>query len=207
MNSRPTIYLCRHGDTAWSGERRFAGRTAIPLSLDGEKAAVLLGKRLQASKFDRVLVSPLRRALRTAELAGFSDAFVDSRLVELFFGEYEGKTRQEIAAFRPGWTYVRDGNPGGETVQDVGARIDSLLPELAGVQGPAGKPGHVLIFAHAVVLRVLASRWVGLPPSFAQNLSLSPASLSILRYDPVDDAPSIASWNDRSHLPDALTST
>ena len=198
MNSRPTIYLCRHGDTAWSGERRFAGRTDIPLSPAGEKAAVLLGKRLQASKFDRVLVSPLARARKTAELAGFSEAFVDPRLMELYFGEYEGKTHQEINAFRPGWTYVRDGNPGGERVEDVGARIDSLLSELP-------QSGHVLIFAHAVVLRVLASRWVGLPPSFAQNLTLSPASLSILHYDPVDDAPSIAVWNDRSHLPDALT--
>jgi broad specificity phosphatase PhoE len=197
MNSRPTIYLCRHGDTAWSGVRRFAGRTDIPLSPEGEKAAVLLGKRLQALKFDRVLVSPLSRARRTAELAGFSDAFVDQRLVELFFGDYEGKTRQEIAAFRPGWTYVRDGNPGGERVEDVGARIDPLLAELG--------QGHVLIFAHAVVLRVLASRWVGLPPSFAQNLSLSPASLSILHYDPVDEAPSIAVWNDRSHLTSAVT--
>jgi broad specificity phosphatase PhoE len=205
MNSKPTIYLCRHGDTAWSGERRFAGRTDIPLTPEGEEAAVLLGRRLSSVAFDRVLVSPLGRALRTAELAGFPDAVVDPRLIELYFGEYEGKTRAEIAAFRPGWTYVRDGNPGGETVQDVGARIDSLLPELFEVHGPEGEPGHVLIFAHAVVLRVLASRWVGLPPSFAQNLSLSPASLSILHYDPVDDAPSIASWNDRSHLPGAPT--
>jgi broad specificity phosphatase PhoE len=205
MNSRPTLYLCRHGDTAWSGVRRFAGRTDIPLSPEGEKAAGLLGKRLQQLKFDRVLVSPLGRARKTAELAGFSDAFVDQRLVEIFFGEYEGKTRQEIAAFRPGWTYVRDGNPGGERVEDVAARIDPLLAELGAVKTADGKPGHVLIFAHAVVLRVLASRWVGLPPSFAQNLSLSPASLSILHYDPVDDAPAIGVWNDRSHLPDAVT--
>ena len=205
MNSRPTLYLCRHGDTAWSGERRFAGRTDIPLSAEGEEAARLLGKRLQASSFDRVLVSPLGRARRTAELAGFGSATVDERLIELFFGDYEGKTRAEITAFRPGWTYVRDGNPGGERVEDVGARIDSLLAELISVKTADGKPGQVLIFAHAVVLRVLASRWVGLPPSFAQNLSLSPASVSILHYDPVDDAPSIASWNDRSHLPGALT--
>jgi broad specificity phosphatase PhoE len=196
MNSRATLYLCRHGDTAWSGERRFAGRTDLPLTSDGEKAAVLLGKRLAAVKFDKVLVSPLGRARRTAELAGFSDAFVDQRLVELFFGQYEGKTRAEIVASRPGWTYVRDGNPGGEGVADVGQRIDSLL---------AGLPssGNVLVFAHAVVLRVLAARWVGLPPAFAQHLSLSPASLSILHYDAVDDAPSIAVWNDRGHLPGA----
>ena len=175
---------------------RFAGRTDIPLTPDGEKAAVLLGKRLSQTNFDKVLVSPLGRARRTAELAGFSEASVDPRLTELFFGEYEGKTRAEIVASRPGWTYVRDGNPGGETISDVGQRIDSLL---------AGLPqaGHVLIFAHAVVLRVLAARWTGLPASFAQHLSISPASLSVLHYDAVDDAQSIAVWNDRSHLPGA----
>jgi broad specificity phosphatase PhoE len=207
MNSRPTIHLCRHGDTAWSGERRFAGRTDIPLTPEGEEAAVLLGKRLAAVAFDRVLVSPLARAVRTAELAGFPTAIVDQRLIELYFGEYEGKTRAEIAAFRPGWTYVRDGNPGGERVEDVGARVDSLLTELLAEGGPGGSAAtrNVLIFAHAVVLRVLAARWVCLPPAFAQNLSLSPASLSILRYDPVDDAPSIGLWNDRAHLPDGAT--
>jgi broad specificity phosphatase PhoE len=205
MNSRPTIYLCRHGDTAWSGERRFAGRTDIPLTPEGEEAAVLLGRRLSSVRFDRVLVSPLGRARRTAELAGFPDAVVEPRLIELYFGEYEGRTRAEIADSRPNWTYVRDGNPGGERVEDVGARVDSLLADLNGLKTATGTPGSALIFAHAVVLRVLASRWVGLPPSFAQNLSLSPASLSILHYDRVDDAPSIASWNDRSHLPDALT--
>src|SRR5476649_45014 len=158
-----TIYLCRHGDTAWSGERRFAGRTDIPLSPEGEEAAVLLGKRLSKVRFDRVLVSPLSRARRTAELAGFK-AEVDQRLIELYFGEYEGRTRAEVAVSRPRWTYVRDGNPVGERVEDVGARIDSLLSDLTA----AGKaaPGQVLIFAHAVVLRVLAARWVGLPPSF-----------------------------------------
>ncbi|HEX4383406.1 MAG TPA: histidine phosphatase family protein [Myxococcales bacterium] len=196
MNSRATLYLCRHGDTAWSGERRFAGRTDIPLTPEGEKAAVLLGKRLAALHFDRVLVSPLGRARRTADLAGFPDAVVEPRLIELYFGQYEGKTRAEIVATRPGWTYVRDGNPGGEGVAEIAARIDPLLADL-----PAS--GNVLIFAHAVVLRVLAARWVGLPETFAQHLSLSPASLSILHYDTVDDANAIAVWNDRSHLPDA----
>jgi broad specificity phosphatase PhoE len=195
-----TLYLCRHGDTAWSGDRRFAGRTDIPLTPEGEHAAVLLGQRLAALHFDRILVSPLVRARRTAELAGFSGALVEPRLVELDFGHYEGRTRAEVAVEHPRWTYVRDGNPGGETVEHMGARIDSLLFELTA--SGKGAPAQVLIFAHAVVLRVLAARWVGLPPSFAQNLSLSPASLSILRYDAVDDAPSIALWNDASHLRD-----
>jgi probable phosphoglycerate mutase len=187
-----TLYLCRHGDTPWSGERRFAGRTDLPLTPSGEAAARLLGRRLAGAHFDRVLTSPLARARRTAELAGF-DAQVDARLVELDFGKDDGRTRAEIVSERPGWTYVRDGALGGETVEHVGARVDALLAELR---------GQVLIFAHAVVLRVLAARWVGQPPKFAQHVSLAPASLSVLRHDPVDDARSIALWNDRSHLPD-----
>jgi probable phosphoglycerate mutase len=187
-----TLYLCRHGDTPWSAERRFAGRTDLPLTPLGEEAARLLGRRLAGARFDRVLTSPLGRARRTAELAGF-EAEVDARLIELDFGRDDGRTRAEIVRERPGWTYVRDGAFGGETVEHVGARVDSLLAELR---------GQVLIFAHAVVLRVLAARWVGEPPKFAQHVSLAPASLSVLRHDPVDDARSIALWNDRSHLPD-----
>jgi probable phosphoglycerate mutase len=191
----PTIYLCRHGDTAWSGERRLAGRTDIPLTPEGEANAVQLGRRLKPIAFDRVLVSPLARARHTADRAGFADtAVVDPRLAEIDFGEYEGRTHADINLERPGWTYARDGNPGGETVDHVGQRVDSVLSDLSAT------PGRVLIFAHSVLLRVFASRWLGLPPSYAQHFMLSPASISILAYDPVDDARAIASWNDRSHL-------
>src|ERR1700759_408395 len=96
MNSRATIYLCRHGDTAWSGERRLAGRTDLPLTEQGERNAAQLGARLNSIKFDRVISSPLLRARRTAELAGFPDATIDPRLIEMNFGEYDGRTREEI---------------------------------------------------------------------------------------------------------------
>ena len=190
-----TLYLCRHGDTPWSTERRFAGKTDLPLTADGEESARLLGNRLRTLQlqFDLILASPLLRARQTAELAGFP-ARIDDRLMELGFGDYEGRTRAEILRERPGWTYIRDGNPNGESVAHVGARIDALLPDLR---------GQVLIFAHAVVLRVLTARWLGQPPRFAEHLSLAPASLSILHHDPVDDAPAIALWNDRSHLSNA----
>jgi probable phosphoglycerate mutase len=191
MAPETVLYLCRHGDTPWSAERRFAGRTDLPLTPEGEEAAARLGRRLVGKHYDRILTSPLLRARRTAEIAGFSPQ-VDPRLIEIDFGDYDGRTRAEIVRERPGWTYVRNGNPGGETVAHVAERIDSLLPELQ---------GQVVIFAHAVVLRVLAARWLGQPPSFAENLSLAPASLSILHHDPVDDAPALALWNDRSHLP------
>lgn len=190
-----TIYLCRHGDTAWSPIRRLAGRTDLPLVEKGEANAVELGRRLQALRFDRVLVSPLSRARRTAELAGYgARAEVDERLIEFDFGSDDGATVAEIRRTRPGWTYLRDGCPDGETADDVARRIDPLLTELRA----AG--GAVVVFGHSVVLRVLTARFIGLPPGHARHFMMAPASLSILTFDPVDDAPAIMAWNDQQHL-------
>lgn len=191
------LYLCRHGDTAWSAERRLAGRSDLPLISEGERNAQKLGRRLRGIMFERVLVSPLARARRTAELAGFASAEVDARLIEMDFGEYEGRTVQEIRNERPGWTYLRDGCPGGESPSDLGRRVDDLLASIAMVHGT------VALFAHSVTLRVLAARYLGLPPGAGRMLMMSPGALSVLRYDLVDDAPGIAAWNDRSHLDDA----
>ena len=190
-----TIYLCRHGDTAWSGERRLAGRSDIPLIARGEENARQLGKRLSDVTFARVLVSPLLRARRTLELAGLSaSADVDPRLLEMSFGEHEGRTVDEIRRTHPGWTYLRDGCPGGETGEDVGRRADSLLADLETVQG------NVALFAHSVILRVIAARFLGLPPDAGRNFMLSPGALSILGYDHVEEARAIDAWNDRAHL-------
>lgn len=190
-----TLYLCRHGDTAWSAERRLAGRTDLPLVEHGEQNARQLGERLNALAFDRVLVSPLSRARRTAELAGFGPrAEIDERLLEMNFGSYDGRTVAEIRREHPGWTYLRDGCPGGEGPAELGARIDAFLAALP----PAG--GNVLIFAHSVILRVLAARFLGLPPGAGRLFMMSPGALSVLGYDPVDDSRAIVSWNDRRHL-------
>ena len=189
-----TIYLCRHGDTAWSGERRLAGRSDIPLIDQGEQNAKLLGKRLQAVRFERVLVSPLVRARRTAELAGFASAQVDQRLVEMDFGAYEGRTVQEIRHEQPGWTYLRDGCPDGEGPAELGARADALLSDLW------AHGGSIALFGHSVTLRVIAARFLGLPPASGRSFMMFPGALSILAYDQVDDAPAIAAWNDRQHL-------
>jgi broad specificity phosphatase PhoE len=190
-----TLYLCRHGDTAWSPERRLAGRTDIPLVEQGEQNARQLGGRLGGVHFDRVLVSPLVRARRTAELAGFGAvAVVDERLCEMNFGLYEGRTVKEIRLERPGWNYLREGCPEGEGPEDLRVRVDSLIDE------QASTGGRVLIFAHSVILRVLAARFLGLPPGGARQLMMSPGALSVLGYDEVDDARAIASWNDRHHL-------
>jgi broad specificity phosphatase PhoE len=189
------LYLCRHGDTAWSSGRRLAGRTDIPLIERGEDNARQLGRRLAGEAFARVLVSPLVRARRTAELAGLGAAAeVDERLVEMDFGRYDGLTLDEIWRERPGWTYLRDGCPDGESPADLGRRADALLAELAGVTG------KVVLFAHSVILRVLAARYLGQPPGAGRQLMLSPGALAILAYDAVDDSRAIATWNDRAHL-------
>jgi broad specificity phosphatase PhoE len=186
------LYLCRHGDTEWSPVRRLAGRTDIALTADGEANATRIGKRLDGIAFDRVWSSPLSRARRTAELAGFADrAMIDARLAEIDFGDYEGKTSQDIRAQRPGWTYMLDGCPGGETVDQVGVRVDAFLHEVRPL------PGTCLLFAHSVVLRILTARYLGMPPQAARHFMMSPAAISVLGYDPVDDAPAIAIWNDR----------
>ena len=190
-----TLYLCRHGDTAWSAERRLAGRTDIPLVEHGEHNARQLGERLQGVAFARILASPLGRARRTAELAGYGGrAELDPRLLEMHFGRHEGLTVEEIRREHPGWTYLRDGCPGGERAADVGARVDALLAELS------ASSGSVALFAHSVVLRVLAARFLGLPPEHGRQLMLSPGAVCVLGYDEVDDSRAIASWNDRAHL-------
>jgi probable phosphoglycerate mutase len=189
------LYLCRHGDTKWSGQRRLAGRNDIPLVEQGELNARLLGDRLRAVHFERVLVSPLSRARRTAELAlGEVNAVVDERLLEIDFGEYDGRTVAEIRRERPGWTYLRDGCPGGEGPEDIGRRADALLADLEPLSG------NVALFAHSVILRVLTARYLGLPPGAGRLFMLSPGALSILGYDTVDDSRAIAAWNDRQHL-------
>jgi len=189
------IYLCRHGDTAWSAERRLAGRTDIPLVERGEENARQLGQRLFAVSFDRVLVSPLVRARRTAELAGVAAAAeVDERLLEMDFGRYDGLTINEIRREQPGWTYLREGCPGGEGPEEVGRRADMLLEELDATGG------NVALFAHSVILRVVAARFLGLSPDSGRMFMLSPGALCILGYDHVDDARAIASWNERQHL-------
>ena len=189
------IYICRHGDTAWSPIRRLAGRTDLPLTAIGETTARQVGARLAGVAFDRVWVSPLIRARRTAELAGFAHATVDPRLIEMSFGRHDGKTIAEVRVDHPGWTYLGDGCPDGETAADLGGRADAVLADLAALTGTT------LIIAHSVLLRVLTARYLGLPPERGRNFMLAPGGISILTYDPVDDAPAIQAWNARPDAP------
>ena len=191
----PEIYLARHGETAWTVANRHTGRTDLPLTERGERNAVSLGARLRGMTFDRVLVSPLGRARRTCELAGYLPrAEVLADLIEWDYGAYEGRRTAEIRVERPGWYMFRDGCPGGESVAAVGARADRVIARLR----EAG--GRILLFGHGHFFRVLAARWIGLPPGDACHLLLNTASLSILTYEHTLDDPAVRLWNDDRHV-------
>jgi probable phosphoglycerate mutase len=191
----PEVYLARHGETAWSVSGQHTGRTDLPLTERGERNAVALGARLRGQAFSRVLVSPLARARRTCELAGFSaGAEVVPDLAEWDYGAYEGRRTADIREERPGWYLFRDGCPGGESVGDVGARADRVIARLH------DEGGRVLLFGHGHFFRVLAARWVGLPPGDARHLLMDTASLSVLSYEHTLDDPAIRLWNDDGHV-------
>ena len=172
------IVLVRHGETEWSRSGKHTGRTDVPLTEGGRSQARLVGAALRNRRFAAVWTSPLARALETCRLAGFGEVDMPSEgLVEWDYGEYEGRTTLEIRRERSGWTLWRDGAPGGETVDEVEARVDRALAEIASVGG------DVLLFAHGHVLRVLAARWLGLEPAEGRLFALDPATLSVLGYE------------------------
>jgi broad specificity phosphatase PhoE len=174
----PQIWLVRHGETAWSLSGQHTGRTDIPLTANGEQEAAALKLRLAGRTFSKVLTSPLLRARRTCELAGFGKVAVnDPNLFEWDYGQYEGRRTAEIVAQRPDWKLFRDGSPGGETLAQVAARADSVVAQLRALNADA------LLFAHRDILRVIAARWVELPATEAQRFYMDPASISVLGYD------------------------
>jgi broad specificity phosphatase PhoE len=194
-NDLPVVYLARHGETAWSLTGQHTGLTDLPLTERGERNARSLKERLIGLKFAKVFTSPLQRAARTCELAGFGDvAETDRDLLEWNYGDYEGRRSDEIHATRPDWRLFRDGCPGGESPEQVGARADSALKRVQEVGG------DVLLFSSGHFLRVLASRWLGLEPAAGRYLLLSTASLSVLGYEHDRSQPVIQLWNDTRHV-------
>ena len=191
----PITYLARHGETAWTLTGQHTGRTDIPLTERGESNARRLGERLKRLTFARVFTSPLRRAVRTCELAGFAAvATVDPDLVEWNYGEYEGRRTAEIRAERPDWQLFRDGCPGGEMPDEVGVRADRMVSRVRAAQG------DVLLFSSGHFLRVLAARWLGLEPGAGRFFLLSTASLSALGYEHDLTQPVIRLWDDTRHV-------
>ena len=182
------VVLVRHGETEWSLGGRHTGRTDIPLTERGRLQAEAVGAALMGREFALVLTSPLGRAAETCRLAGFGDrAERRDELMEWDYGDYEGRTTPEIRVERPGWSLWRDGVPGGETSEEVGARVGRLIAEARSA------PGDVLLFAHGHLLRVLTARWLGLEPAEGRLFALDPATLSILGYE--RETPVIRLWN------------
>ncbi len=173
------IWVVRHGATSWSASGRHTGRTDLELTAEGEAAARRLAPRLADVRFDAVFASPLRRARRTAELAGFPDAAIEPPAFEWDYGDYEGLTREQIRESVPGWTpWSVPAMPHGESLDDVAARARSVL----GTLGALGAE-LVLLFAHGHFLRIMATQYLGQPPVLAEHLALDPATISVLGPD------------------------
>ncbi len=193
----PVLCLARHGETTWSLTGQHTGLADLPLTKRGEESARELGKRLAGRSFAKVFTSPLQRASRTCELAGFGAvAEQDRDLVEWDYGEYEGLRTEEIHARRPDWQLFLDGCPGGESLKQIGARADRVTARVRAIKG------DVLIFSSGHILRVLAASWLGLDASFGRLFTLRTASLSELGYENDLALPVVRLWDDTSHLND-----
>lgn len=187
------VVLVRHGETEWTKSGKHTGWMDVPLTPAGRMDAERLKGRLATIGFARVFVSPLSRARETCALAGLGERAEERPdLREWNYGQYEGRTSKQILAERPDWSLWRDGCPGGEVATEVGARADRVLAEVRSIEG------NVALFAHGHLLRVLAARWIGLPPEDGALLALSTASVSVLGMERANDV--VWSWNDVSHL-------
>ena len=191
----PTVYLARHGETEWSLSGQHTGLTDLPLTAHGEELAKKLAPRLAGMSFAKVFTSPLQRARRTCELAGFGAAAeIMPDLVEWNYGDYEGVKTSEIHKARPDWDLFKHGCPGGESVDQVTARATRVVEKLRAVDG------DVLCFSSGHILRALAACWLGLGAAGGRYFVLGTTTLSALGYEHSLDEPIIKLWNDAEHL-------
>jgi broad specificity phosphatase PhoE len=192
----PVVYVARHGDTAWSVTGQHTGLTDLPLTPNGERNAQRLGERLKGMSFAKVFTSPLQRAARTCQLAGFGAvAETDPDLVEWDYGQYEGLRTDEIHRKQPDWKLFRDGAPGGESPAQISARADRVVKRVRAAAA------NVLLFSSGHFLRVLTARWLALDLELAGRcFLLNPASLSALTYEHNLSQPVIRLWNDDHHV-------
>jgi broad specificity phosphatase PhoE len=182
------LFAVRHGETEWSLSGQHTGTTDVPLTDRGRELAGRLRPVLSGQSFSVALSSPLVRARETCALSGLGEvAKIDADLVEWDYGQYEGLTPAQIHDRAPGWLIFRDGCPGGESPGDVGARADRVIERLRATGGDA------VVFSHGHLLRVLAARWLGLPPGAGQHFLLDTGTLGVLGY--YRSVPAIRMWN------------
>ena len=189
-NGHPELWLIRHGETPWSLSRQHTGRTDIPLTERGREQARMLAPILAQEHFDRVLTSPMSRAIETCRLAGLGDhAEEEPELREWDYGIYEGRTTDEIRESAPGWSVWDSPMPEGESIGEIEARARKLVQRLAGL------PGRTALFSHAHFLRVFAGCWIGDSAALGAHLLLDTATVSILGFERENRA--IRQWNVR----------
>ncbi|HEY1921121.1 MAG TPA: histidine phosphatase family protein [Tepidisphaeraceae bacterium] len=192
----PRLYIIRHGNTDWSETHRFTGRTDLPLNARGEQNARLLAARLKGLTFARVFTSPLQRARKTCELAGFASAAEpDPDLLEWDYGQFEGCHSTNIYREKPDWELFRDGAPGGESTQQIAARADRFINKVRQITG------DVAAFTSGHICRVIAARWIGQSTGLGGSLLCSTASISILGYEHGLNDPAFHLWNDDGTIP------
>jgi broad specificity phosphatase PhoE len=172
------LWLIRHGETEWSLSGAHTGRTDLPLTAEGEKKARALRAKLAGRDFALVLTSPLQRARRTCELAGFGAAAqIEPNLSEWDYGAYEGRTTDDIHRERPGWSLFRDGVPNGETIEQVAVRARAVIDRALLASG------DVVLFGHGHILRILAACWLEMTPDSARFFFLGTAGISTLGHE------------------------
>lgn len=188
-DTRPQAWLVRHGETAWSKSGQHTGLTDVPLTDAGRAQGRVLRRKLGRRNFALILSSPMSRALETSRLAAFRDRVqIDPDLHEWNYGPYEGLTTAEIRETVPGWSIWTHPIPGGETADEVAARVDRVITRVRSA------PGDVALFAHGHLLRVLAARWLGLPPTDGRLFALGTATVSVLGWE--RETAVVERWNE-----------
>jgi probable phosphoglycerate mutase len=185
--ARPQLWILRHGETEWSKSGQYTGLTDLPLTVEGEQQSVEARKILDGVDFDLVLTSPLRRARRTAELAGFPDAEQEPLAVEWNYGDYEGISSDLIRKDNPEYLIWTHGVPNGEALEEVAARADKIVARVleSGLD-------NVLIVAHGHFSRILTARWLGLDPHEGRHFILGTAKVCTLGWD--KRTPAVVRW-------------
>jgi probable phosphoglycerate mutase len=182
------LFLIRHGETEWALSGRHTSHTDLPLTAHGRAMAAGLPARLAGLNFALVLTSPMLRARETCNIAGFADrAEVCDDLREFDYGEYEGLTTAEIRARDPNWKVYTRPCPGGDTVEQVVARVSRVIARVRAISG------DTLVFTHGHLGRFLAAGWIGQPPIFGASLALDTGTLNILGWE--RENPAILTWN------------